>query len=97
MDEFIIEKSVSMLKTLGDQTRFKILHEIMDKSVSVNDIAESLGMSQSAISHQLKVLKTANLVKNERRGKEVYYSLTDTHVKSMIEEVYNHASHKNYE
>lgn len=89
----VIEKSVNIFKALGDNTRLKIVESIFDNGKSVTTIANELSMTQSAISHQLKVLKSNNIVKSERKGKEVYYILSDQHIKVMIEQVFNHTSH----
>lgn len=72
-------------KILGDTTRVKILHSLRYGELCVCDIAAILGMSQSAVSHQLKILRMANLVKYNRSGKTVYYSLSDSHVTSLLD------------
>lgn len=92
-----IDRSVGLFKALGDKTRLRIVESISDEDKSVNTIAMELDMTQSAISHQLKILKTHDIVKNQRKGKEVFYGLSDQHVKVMIEQVFNHTSHKHYE
>lgn len=71
-------------KVFGDPTRIKILSALAEAEMCVCDIAYLLNMSQSAISHQLRVLKQARLVKNRKDGKVVYYSLDDDHVKQII-------------
>jgi len=73
-----------LFKVFGDSTRIRILFVLFDKEVSVGEIAEQLGMNQSAVSHQLKVLKQAKLIKNRREGKSIYYSLADDHVRTII-------------
>lgn len=72
-------------KVFGDPTRISILSALSESEMCVCDIAYLLGMTQSAISHQLRVLKQARLVKNRKEGKVVYYSLDDDHVKLIIE------------
>jgi len=74
-----------LFKVFGDSTRIRILFELFDKEVSVGELAESLNMTQSAVSHQLKVLKQAKLVKARRDGKSIFYSLADEHVHTIIE------------
>ena len=74
-----------LFKLIGDTTRIKILFCISKKEMCVLDIAELIGMTHSAVSHQLANLKAARLVKAEKKGKEVYYSLDDDHVRSIIE------------
>ena len=71
-------------RVFGDATRLKILYVLLSAEMCVYDIASVLGMSQSAISHQLRMLKQMKLVKNRREGKTVFYSLDDDHVRSMI-------------
>ena len=74
-----------LFKMLADSTRIKILYSLMRGELCVADIAESVGASQSAVSHQLRILKAARLVKFQRDGKNVMYSLSDDHVKTIIE------------
>ena len=73
-----------LFKVLGDSTRLRIMFVLIDGKRSVGDIAETLGMSQSAISHQLKSLRESNLVKSERDGKSILYELADDHVKIIF-------------
>lgn len=73
-----------LFKVFGDTTRMKILYVLFASELCVCDIAEILGMSQSAVSHQLRIIKQAKLIKNRREGKVVYYSLADDHVKTII-------------
>ena len=73
-----------LFKVFGDSTRIKILWALDEAEMCVCDIAVLLNMTQSAISHQLRVLKQANLVKNRKEGKVVYYSLDDDHVKNIF-------------
>lgn len=73
-------------KVFGDSTRIKILWALEESEMCVCDIAYLLSMTQSAISHQLRVLKQANLVKFRKEGKVVYYSLNDDHVKQILEQ-----------
>lgn len=90
-DEMVGELS-EVFKVFGDATRIKILWALFDVEICVYDIAERLGMTQSAISHQLRVLKQARLVKARREGKNTFYSLDDEHVKRIIEQVMIHIS-----
>lgn len=73
-----------LFKVFGDSTRIKILYVLFDAECSVGDIADKLNMTQSAISHQLKILKQAKLIKGRRAGKAMLYSLSDDHVKTII-------------
>jgi len=79
-----------LFKLFGDTTRMKILFALFESELCVCAIAELLGMSQSAISHQLKVLKDSNLVANRREGKTIYYFLADDHVRKMIAQGFEH-------
>ena len=74
-----------LFKVFGDSTRIKILSCLKISELCVNDIAQSLDMTISAVSHQLRVLKTNKLIKSRKQGKEVYYSLDDDHVEKIIE------------
>ncbi|HOE56875.1 MAG TPA: metalloregulator ArsR/SmtB family transcription factor, partial [Bacillota bacterium] len=74
-----------LFKVFGDTTRIKILCALFESEMCVCDIAALLNMNQSAISHQLRVLKQARLVKYRKEGKVVYYSLDDEHVKQVFE------------
>ena len=79
-----------LFKVFGDSTRVKILYALFEREMCVCDIAQVLGMSISAISHQLRVLKQARLVKYRREGKTVFYSLSDDHVRSIIDQGIGH-------
>lgn len=81
-------------KLLGDSTRIKILTALSHSEMCVCDIANLLGMTQSAISHQLRVLKQGRLVKHKKIGKVVYYSLDDDHVKQIVEQGLTHILEK---
>ncbi|MBD7912865.1 MULTISPECIES: metalloregulator ArsR/SmtB family transcription factor [Clostridium] len=83
-----------LFKVLGDSTRIKILCVLFEAEMCVCDIAALLGMTQSAISHQLRVLKQARLVKYKREGKVVYYSLDDDHVKGIFDQGLSHISER---
>lgn len=74
-----------LFKVFGDSTRIRIMFTISDNEMSVLNIAESLNMEQSTISHQLRVLRQNKLVRVRRDGKQIYYSLDDDHVKKIIE------------
>ncbi len=86
----LLENLTEVFKVFGDTTRIKILWNLFDKEICVAEIAEKTDMSQSAISHQLRVLKQARLIKARRDGKNTFYSLCDEHVKRIIEQVMIH-------
>ena len=75
----------SLFKLFGDGTRLQILHALEHNEMCVCDIASLLGITKSAVSHQLKALKLSNLVKFRREGQTIYYSLADSHVKTIID------------
>ena len=83
-DEELIYDLADLFKVFADSTRIRILHCLMDKENCVGDIATALEMSQTAISHQLRVLKQSHLVRCRRDGKQMYYSLADDHVKMIL-------------
>lgn len=86
-----VEKKVSELfKTIADPTRIKIIYTLKNKKLSVSEITEFLKMTQSAISHQLRILRDQNLVINKRVGKEVYYELSDNHVYQIFDQAIEH-------
>ena len=88
-DELISDLS-DMFKIYGDMTRLKILYALFEEEMCVCAIAELIGMTQSAVSHQLSVLKRNKLVKSRREGKSVFYSLADDHVRTIISQGMNH-------
>ena len=79
-----------LFKVFGDTTRIKIMYALYEDEMCVCAIAVLIGMTQSAVSHQLKSLKAANLVTSRREGKTIYYRLSDDHVKSIIDQGYEH-------
>ena len=81
-----------LFRIFGDSTRIRILYVLFEAEMCVCDIAALLGMTQSAISHQLRALKNARLVTSRREGKTVFYSLADDHVKTIIDQGMEHVS-----
>lgn len=79
-----------LFKIFGDSTRIQILSVLSDTEVCVCDLAKALNMTQSAISHQLRILKQNKLVKSRREGKSIYYSLADDHVRTIINQGREH-------
>ena len=88
--EETLKELADFYKVFGDATRVKILFVLLQAEMCVCDLAETLGMTQSAISHQLRVLKQMKLVKNRREGKTVYYSLADGHIQNIISQGMEH-------
>ena len=81
-----------LFRIFGDSTRIRILYVLFESEMCVCDIAALLGMTQSAISHQLRALKNARLVKSRREGKTVFYTLADDHVKTIIDQGLEHVA-----
>lgn len=88
-DELLCDLA-DLYKIFGDTTRVKILYALLESDLCVNCICDIVKMTQSAISHQLKILKDANLVGNRRNGKTMIYFLADDHVKTIIAQGFNH-------
>ena len=89
-DEEILYDVAELFKVFGDSTRVRIICALFEREMCVCDIAEVLNMTQSAISHQLRVLKQARLVKYRRDGKTVFYSLSDDHIKHIFKQAFEH-------
>lgn len=94
MKEMPLEDDIYLVaelyKNFADMTRVKILYALTLSDMCVNDLSELLEMSQSSISHQLRVLKQARLIKYQKKGKNVIYSLADDHVKLLLDQAYEH-------
>ncbi len=89
-EEEIMQDLAEFYKVFGDVTRVKILCALFQAESCVCGLAEAIGMTQSAVSHQLRVLKQMKLVKNRKEGKTVYYSLADGHIQSIINQGLEH-------
>ena len=89
-DEEILYDLADLFKVFSDTTRIKILYSLMGGERRVADIADSIGATQSAVSHQLRILKASRLVKFQRDGKNVMYSLADDHVYTMLAQGMHH-------
>ncbi len=88
--ERIVAALAETFKVLGDPTRLRIILALSVDELCVCDLSELIGLSQSAISHQLRILRNLKLVKYQKRGKMVYYSLDDEHIQNLIREAKNH-------
>ena len=89
-DEELLYELADLFKVFGDTTRIKILYALMEQDLCVADLAEIIGASQSAVSHQLRTLKQARLVKFQRDGKNVIYALSDDHVYTVLAQGMTH-------
>jgi ArsR family transcriptional regulator len=90
--EEVLFDLAELFKIFGDSTRIKILFALLDSEMSVGVLAERLSMTQSAISHQLRILKSNKLVKFRREGKTVFYSLADSNVESILSQGVEHVT-----
>ncbi len=93
-EEETIIKASKILSALSDKTRFKILLALSHTSLCVCELEELVSLSQSAISHQLRILRDANLVSSKRVGQKAVYFLSDEHVEALISQSMKHAQHK---
>ena len=83
-DDEVLYDLAELFRVFGDSTRIKILYALHDSELCVQDIADAVQLSQSAVSHQLRVLKDSKLVRFRREGKTVFYALDDDHVRSIL-------------
>lgn len=89
-----IDDLADLFKALSDQTRLRIIHSLLKQELCVCDLSDVLGMQQSAISHQLRVLRNLRIVKRRKEGKMMYYSIDDQHVEGLFLQGLDHISHK---
>lgn len=87
-----LEQLGELHKAMGDYTRMKILWHLMVKELCVTDLAQKMDVTESAVSHQLRALRMARLVRSHKVGKNVFYSLHDEHIQWILEETYAHIS-----
>lgn len=92
--EVYVEKLASFFKSVSEENRVRIIFALSKREMCVNDIAAALGISQSLVSHQLRLLKLEGQVKSRKEGKNVYYSLDDQHVVDIFEEALKHIMHR---
>ncbi|MDP4109805.1 MAG: metalloregulator ArsR/SmtB family transcription factor [Bacillota bacterium] len=88
-----LEAAANIFRVLGDETRIQIASTIFNSELNVCSIAENIGMSQSAVSHQLSLMKAYRIVRSRREGKNIFYSLHDDHIRQIIEQTLNHVEH----
>ncbi len=89
-EETVLYDLAELFKIFSDSTRIRILFVLFESEVCVCDLADMLNMTQSAVSHQLRILKQSKLVKNRRDGKSIFYSLADDHVRTIIAQGLDH-------
>lgn len=97
LSEPVVENLSETFKALSDPTRIRILYNLSKRELCVCDLAEVLGMTQSAVSHQLRYLRALRLVKNRRDGNTIYYRHDDAHTMGLLQMAIDHASHINEE
>ena len=89
-DDETLYDLAELFKIFGDSTRIRILFALSEQEESVGELAEKLNMTQSAVSHQLRILKNARLIRSRREGKTVYYALSDDHVRTLLSQGTEH-------
>lgn len=94
MEQVVIKQVSQIFKVLSDPNRLKVLLLLKDGEKNVSALIESLGMEQSAVSHQLKLLRENHVVKSRRDGKIVYYSLDDHHILDILDQTFEHVQHR---
>ncbi len=93
IDEATTLGLAEIFRVLGDPTRVRILHALAASELCVCDLAAILGMSQSAVSHQLRLLRSLRLVRHRREGRMVYYALDDDHIEKLLAQGLDHVAH----
>ena len=88
-----LERLSEVFKIFSDNSRLRIIAALLEQELCVYDLTQALGMTQSAVSHQLRLLRNANLVKTRREGKSIYYSLDDDHVVTIMSQCLAHIRH----
>lgn len=91
-EEESMQRLADLFKVFGDATRIRILYVLFSTELCVGDLAKLLGMTQSAVSHQLRILKQARLIKSRRDGKIIFYALADDHVRTLLRQGTEHIS-----
>ena len=92
-DDNTVLSLADLFAALGDPSRIKILAVLMDGEINVSTLAEAVGISRSAVSHQLRTLRQLRIVRARKEGREVYYSLDDTHVADLFQRGLDHVQH----
>jgi DNA-binding transcriptional ArsR family regulator len=97
LNDAVVDSLSETFKALADPTRIRILYNLSKRELCVCDLAEVLGMTQSAVSHQLRYLKALRLVKNRRDGNTIYYRHDDAHTMGLLQMAIDHSSHISHE
>jgi DNA-binding transcriptional ArsR family regulator len=93
LDHEVIDGLSEIFKALSDPTRIRLIHAMMQGELCVYDLAYIVGMNQSAVSHQLRVLRNLRIVKRRKEGKTVFYSIDDQHIEELFNQALRHAVH----
>ncbi len=93
MDEVVAEQLAQVFRALADPTRVRMVSALVEAELCVGDLAATLGMSVSAVSHQLRLLRELRVVRKRREGKHIYYALADDHVRDLFERGLEHVQH----
>ncbi len=96
LDSSVNKSLAGLFKLLGDPTRLSIVNILLKNELSVGDISREVGMSESAVSHQLRVLNLSNVVKHRRDGKQIFYSLDDEHIEQIFDIGLTHILEHNF-
>lgn len=91
VDDAVVQEMAGMFKMMGDPTRLKLINALMLSEMCVCDLTELMGMSQSAVSHQLAALRKSRLIKSRRDGKQIFYSLDDEHIGLLFNQCLIHS------
>ncbi len=94
VDEQVATELADIFKALGDPTRIKLIHALLQSELCVHDLTEVLKMGQSAVSHQLRFLRNIRIVKRRKVGRTVYYSLDDNHIEQIFSLTLQHVKHR---
>lgn len=94
MEAVYVREMAKFYKVLGDETRLKILYALSRREMCVTDLVDALGMSQSSVSHQLRILRDNGQVRTRRDGRNIYYSIDDKHVVDIFQEALQHIIHR---
>jgi DNA-binding transcriptional ArsR family regulator len=94
LEDGVVMDIAQIFKVLGDPTRFRMVEALRMQELCVGDLSALMEISQSGVSHQLRLLKQERIVKSRREGKMIYYSLDDAHIEALVDMAIDHASHK---
>ncbi|MBT7069961.1 MAG: helix-turn-helix transcriptional regulator [Anaerolineae bacterium] len=94
IDEIVAVHVAELFRALGDVSRIQIVSALIDNEINVGELAKIAGISESAASHQLRTLRQMRLVKSRKKGREVFYSIDDDHIRDLIQRAISHVAHE---